>query len=98
MTYKYDSDGNLVYKSGGASGTFMYYRDAAGRIAFSGTPSGNPGATGTTEAYVDGDLVGNWVNSSFSWVGHDWLGTKRYESTGTGSGSTNFVSVTGFNI
>jgi RHS repeat-associated protein len=88
VTYKYDAEDNLVYKSGGASGTFMYYRDAAGRIAFSGTPSGNPGATGTTEAYVDGDLVGNWVNSSFSWVGHDWLGTKRYESTGTGSGST----------
>jgi RHS repeat-associated protein len=87
VTYKYDGEGNLVYKTG-PSGTFMYYRDAAGRIAFSGTPSGNPGATGTTEAYVDGDLVGNWVNSSFSWVGHDWLGTKRYESTGTGSGST----------
>ena len=49
-------------------------------------PPGASGHYGPAEAYVDGELIANWVDS-FSWVGHDWLGTKRYESGGYGSGT-----------
>ena len=49
-------------------------------------PADISGHYGPAEAYVDGELIGNWVDS-FSWVGHDWLGTKRYESGGYGSGT-----------
>jgi len=87
-TYKYDSEGNLVYESG-ASGTQIFQRNTAGQAVFIYMPY--PEATGPYYdymSYVDGELIGTWENQAFRWMGKDWIDTKRYESTGVGDAST----------
>jgi RHS repeat-associated protein len=88
--YKYDSEGQLVYESG-AHGIQVFQRNAAGQPTYIYNPT-----TTTTPpylffgGYIDGEEIGSWQtpNATFSWIGKDWLGTKRYESQGLGDGST----------
>jgi RHS repeat-associated protein len=88
--YKYDSEGQLVYESG-AHGVQVFQRNAVGQPTWIYNPT-----TTTTPpylvfgAYIDGEQIGSWqtANATFSWIGKDWLGTKRYETQGQGDAST----------
>jgi YD repeat-containing protein len=88
-TYKYDSEGNLVYESG-ASGVQVFQRNTAGQPVYIYTPTGASGPYYDYMAYIDGELIGTWQNQSFRFIGKDWLGTKRYESTGVGTVASGF--------
>jgi len=87
-TYKYDSEGNLVYENGGR-GTQLFQRNAAGQAVFIQMPTGYAGPFYDFSAYIDGELVGTWENQSFTWIGKDWLGTKRYETSSTLDATSN---------
>ena len=82
-TYQYDSEGNLAYETGG-SGSQIFVRNTAGQPVFVYPPDGTTGPYYNFIAYIDGELIGSWENQTFFWAGKDWLGTKRYETTGTG--------------
>lgn len=91
-TYQYDSDGQLVYETGG-SGSQIFVRDAAGHPVFVYAPAGSTGPYYNFMAYIDGELIGSWENQTFFWAGKDWLGTKRYESSGQGDINSTVIPV-----
>jgi RHS repeat-associated protein len=78
--YEYDSDGNLVYENG-SSGIREFLRNAAGQPL----QIGRDGAYPTYPAFVDGEYIGYWYNSTFFWAGKNQVGTKNFASWGTGN-------------
>jgi RHS repeat-associated protein len=83
VTYQYDSEGNLVYENG-PSGTQIFHRNGDGQPDYIQPASGAPGPYWDTYVYIDGEQIGSWQDSTFFGVGADTVGTKRFESWGTG--------------
>jgi RHS repeat-associated protein len=89
--YLYDSEGRLIYENG-PSGIQIRRYDVEGQMVSNlaeFSPTGQPFLDIRT--YVDGELIGSLQNSSYSWVGKDWLGTKRFESRGKGDVSSGAI-------
>jgi RHS repeat-associated protein len=85
--YKYDSDGNLLYERGPNTAQIIL-RNLAGQQLAVYSPDGVPEPFQTTEAYVDGELLGDWNNGAFFFASTDTVGTKRFVSWGWGDLNT----------
>jgi RHS repeat-associated protein len=88
--YKYDSDGNLIYERGPDTAQFIL-RNLAGQPLQIVSPDGVPEPFWNGEAYVDGELLGDWNNGAFFFASTDNVGTKRFVSWGWGDLNTGTV-------
>ncbi|WP_353066434.1 RHS repeat-associated core domain-containing protein [Tunturibacter psychrotolerans] len=83
VTYRYDSEGQLVWESG-STGVQVFQRNSAGQPTWIYNPTPNGPPYSLIGVYVDGEQIGSWQHDQFHWLGKDWLGTKRYETAGNG--------------
>jgi RHS repeat-associated protein len=90
--YKYDSEGNLVYERGPDTAQ-IFLRNTAGQPILIISPDNAAEPFWNTEAYVDGERLGDWDNGPFFFAGTDAVGTKRISTWGWGDVNTGAIPV-----